>query len=190
MTEALHHNPVSVFPRDLFERCEAETRERVWRIAHTKSRREKKLAAFLIRQNIGYYLPLVLRRQPGQKRVRHSLVPVFSGYVFFKADDYERYQAMCSSQIARVIEVPDQAGLIRELKHIKTVIDVEAHVYPHEYLEQGQKVRVVSGPFKGVEGLIDRKKGGNRLVLQVSSLFEAVAVDVGADMVEPMGRVF
>ena len=191
MTHALQQNPDSLFPKDLLETAESEeTRERTWRIAHTKSRREKKLASFLVREGIAYYLPLILRRQPGQKRVRLSLVPVFSGYVFFKASDFERYQAMCSSQIARVIGVPDQGGLVRELKQIKAVIDTEAHVYPHHYLEQGQEVRVVSGPFKGVEGIIDRRKGENRLVLRVTSLFQAVAVDVSADMVEPVGRVF
>lgn len=192
MTKPLEQNPDSIFPENVLDDHEPDeaNQERIWWIAHTKSRREKMLASFLTRNSIGYYLPLVKRRQPGQKRVRFSLVPIFPGYVFFKGDAHERYQAMCSHQIARVIGVTDQSRLLQELGQIRTVIDADVQVYPHHFLEKGQEVRVVSGPFKDLQGIIERKKGECRLVLKVTSLFQAVAVDVSTDMVEPVGRVF
>ncbi|MCF8106453.1 MAG: hypothetical protein K9K64_13305 [Desulfohalobiaceae bacterium] len=192
MTRPLEQNPDPIFPKNILDEpgLKENNNGDLWRIAHTKSRREKMLASFLIRQGIGYYVPMLKRRQPGQKRVRYSLVPVFPGYVFFKGDAGKRYQAMCSHQIARVIEVTDQSRLLQELRQIKMVIDAEVNVYPHHYLEKGQEVRVASGPFKDLQGIIERKKGDCRLVLKVTSLFQAVAVDVSIDMVEPAGRVF
>ncbi|MBA2881491.1 hypothetical protein HNR65_001818 [Desulfosalsimonas propionicica] len=59
-----------------------------------KIRREKALAGYLADRGIGYFLPMVRRRQSSAKRERYSLLPLFSGYLFFKADDPGRYRVL------------------------------------------------------------------------------------------------
>ena len=183
MTESLAQMPDQLFPVDVLQ---APSSEATWRVAHSKSRREKKLAQFLVAHNIGYYLPLLKRRQPGQKRNRFSYVPAFGNYVFIKATDHDRHQAMRSNHIARVIEVQNQSRLVRELQQLQAALVVEEKVYPYDYLSQGQRVRIKEGPLKDLEGVVERKKAGFRLVLNVSSIFQAVAMDIDADLVEPL----
>ncbi|MFW6283860.1 MAG: hypothetical protein ACOC1H_00540 [Desulfosalsimonas sp.] len=78
MTLSPEKNPSPVFPEDLLENAEALPADSVcWRIAHVKSRREKALAGYLADRGIGYFLPMVRRRQSSAKRV--SGLFVFQG---------------------------------------------------------------------------------------------------------------
>lgn len=70
-----------------------------WHVARVKSRREKALANYLFKQAIGYYLPLVKKRQASKKRVRYSLAPVFPGCLFMHADTTGRYNALRTNHI-------------------------------------------------------------------------------------------
>jgi transcription antitermination factor NusG len=141
---------------------------------------------------IGYYLPMYLRRQTAKNRTRTSLIPVFPGYLFFKADDMDRHTALRSNHIARIIEVYNQLGLTQELIQIDKVLSGNVpgtiQVYPYDAVFEGQWVRVTQGPFKGVTGRIIRKDQNFRLALSVEIVRQAVAVYIDADQVEPLDR--
>ena len=183
MTLADDKNPASIFPADILDRPD---NNKPWYVAHTKSRREKALAKYLADAGIGYCLPMYKHRQTSQKRVRYSLTPLFSGYVFFRGDDFERYSALRSNQIARLIEVQSPSQLINELSNIQHVILQEASVYPYDYVAEGQSVRIKKGPLKDVEGIIIRKDRHCRLVLSVTPIMQSMAITIDADMVEPI----
>jgi transcription antitermination factor NusG len=183
MTLTETQNPEQLYPENAFE---LEVEQRPWRIAHTKSRREKALAFFLYSKNIAYYLPLFKKRQQSKKRVRFSFVPVFTGYLFFKADNTQRYDALTSNHIANIIEIKDQKHLISELNEIHKALSIDAPLYPFDFVKQGQEVEIKRGPMKGLRGIIQRKEKNFRLVLNVSGIFQALAVNVDADYVEPI----
>jgi len=181
MALTLEQNPDSIFPANILEELINGT---TWWVAHTKSRREKTLANLLSAKGIGYYLPLIKKRQASNKRERFSFMPLFSGYMFFKGSKQDRYEAFTSNQIARVIEVKDQDVLLNELARTQKALSIGGPVYPYDFLNEGQKVQVKFGPMKGVEGIIMDKKGHYRLVLNVTTISQSFAIDVEADMVE------
>jgi len=182
MTTPLNQNPESLFPADILSTIQ---KEKPWRVAHTKSRREKALAHYLARACIGYYLPMFSRQQSDSKRVRYSLIPVFNGYLFFQADDNERYKAMRSNHIANIINVGDEKRLLKELSQIEKALTGSTKVYPYDFVSKGQWVRVKRGPLKGVEGKIVRKENNYRLVLSVESIMQSICVSIESDQVEP-----
>lgn len=181
MTMSFEDNPAQAFPENILH---ASLSGDVWWVAHTKSRREKALAHFLAKKDIGYYLPLIKKRQPGRNRIRFSMMSLFPGYLFFRGGLDERYTVYTSNHIARAIEVKNQARLINELLGIQKVLESGAAVYPYDYLSEGQRVRITAGPMQGIEGIIDRKKSNYRLVLQVETIAQAIALDLEAEMVE------
>lgn len=183
MTESTVHLPDQIFPADALH---LSSEGATWRVAQTKSRREKKLAQFLAAHHLAYFLPLLKRRQPGQRRTRFSFVPAFGNYVFIRVTDHERHLALRSNLIARMIEVQDQARLVLELTHLQTALGMEEKVYPYDYVDQGQWVQVIQGPLQGLIGVVERKKPGFRLVVNITGIFQAVAVDIDADLVEPL----
>ncbi|RJP84247.1 MAG: hypothetical protein C4518_20350 [Desulfobacteraceae bacterium] len=184
MTISFNQNPESLFPENILS---ADPTGRRWRVAHTKSRREKALAHYLAGAGIGYYLPMVCRQQKNNNRVRSSFIPVFNGYLFFLADDYGRHAALRSNHIARVIDVGDEVKLVQELTRIEKVLSGGVRVYPYDFISEGKWVRVKSGPLKDVVGRVVRKDSNYRLVLSVEIICQSISVTIDADQVEPAG---
>ncbi len=181
MTLSPKDNPKQLYPEDLLSDVDAQ-----WRVAHVKSRREKALAHYLAKENIGYYLPMFQKKQANNRRQRFSLVPVFPGYLFFRANESQRYRAVCSNHIARIIDVYDIRQFLDELSQIRQTLSAGVPVYPYDFLNEGQQVRVKSGPLKDLEGIVVRKTNACRLVLSVTSIMQSVAVEIDADQVEPI----
>jgi transcription antitermination factor NusG len=92
---------------------------------------------------------------------------------------------MRSGHIANWLEVKDQVGFLKELSDIQIAAqsDGGAELYPQ--LRRGQWVRVVSGALRGVRGRISRRKEKYRIVLDLTALHAAVAVEVDMGDVEP-----
>jgi transcription antitermination factor NusG len=158
--------------------------DKPWRIAHVKSRREKSLAGCLAQAGIGYCLPMYRSRQSSGKRQRFSLLPLFPGYLFFKADEFDRHKALRTHHVARIIEVRDPATLVTELSSVYKALEGGGEVYPSQFLNVGEFVRIKSGPLRDVEGIIVRKDRHYRLIISITSIMQSMSVEVDADMVE------
>ena len=173
-------NPPVVYP----EGASIEEIEGRWWVAHTKSRNEKSLAWDLVKRGTSYFLPMVEKvRGRGGRKVKSILV-LFGGYLFFCGSEDERYGAMTTNRIASTIEVADQDRLIRELSSIQAAMSGSRQLDPFPYLQAGRRCVVTSGPLKGVEGLLVRRKNVDRLVLQVHVLGQAVSTEIDAGLVE------
>ncbi|RJP46161.1 MAG: hypothetical protein C4548_03285 [Desulfobacteraceae bacterium] len=183
MTISVNQNPEPLYPEDILT---VSRKDKRWRVAHTKSRREKALAHYLAGAGVGYFLPMVCRKQKSKNRERISYIPIFSGYVFFLADDFERLSALRSNHAARIIDVGDEVKLIEELTQIALVMSKGAQVYPYDFIAEGRWVRVKSGPLKDVVGRVVRKDRNYRLVLSVEIIMQSIAVTIDADQVEPV----
>jgi transcription antitermination factor NusG len=71
-----------------------------------------------------------------------------------------------------------------EIEAIRRVVESPVNAEPHPFLRCGDRVRVMAGPLRGVEGLLVRKKNWCKLLLSVEMLQRSVAVEVDAAMVQ------
>ncbi len=155
-----------------------------WHVLQTKSRREKKLASDLAAMRISCFLPLVRRISYYGRRKAEVEVPLFAGYLFLWGTNDEAYMADRTKHVARLIRVPDQATLEWELKNIRAAIEQRAPLLPHPYLQAGIRVQVTAGPFRGLQGVVDRMKSEDRLVLQVDAFGRAVSLEIDRTLLE------
>jgi transcription antitermination factor NusG len=155
-----------------------------WWVAHTKSRNEKALAHDLISRNISYFLPMSWKVRRKSRRTIRSLLPLFSGYLFFCGSENERTELWRTDRVANLIEVKDQQKLLRELVQIEQALRAGAPLIPDKYIKAGQKCRVIAGPLLGLQGVVVKAKGAARLVLQVDMLGQAASVEIDIDMIE------
>ena len=159
-----------------------------WWVAHTKSRNEKALAQDLVRRNINYFLPMSWKVRRQSRRTIRSLLPLFSGYIFFCGQEAERLELLKTNRVANLIEVVDQEQLVRELVQIEQALRVGAPLTPHKYIRTGQRCRVIAGPLVGLEGVAVQTRGSTRLVLQVDMLGQAASVEIDTDMIETLDQ--
>jgi len=76
------------------------------------------------------------------------------------------------------VAVPEE-----ELARIRGCLGRGMRAEPHPYLTAGRRVRVRSGPLEGMDGIVVRRKNGNRLVISLELIQRAMAVELdGADL--------
>ena len=176
-------NPPVIWP----EGASVEELAGQWWVAHTKARNEKALAWDLLKRGTSYFLAMAERVKAIRGRNVRSQAVLFPGYVFLCGSEDDRYAAMTTNRIASTIEVLDQERLVRELAGIQKALASPQQLDPYPYLKTGVKCTVASGPLKGVEGLLVRRKNVSRLVLQVRVLGQAVSTEIDADLLEVVG---
>ncbi len=159
-----------------------------WCVAHTKPRNEKALAQNLEALQILNYLPLRAHttRSPNTGRLTRSIVPVFTGYLFFNGTEEQRQLALNTNRIANTLDVPNQDQLIGELRQIQKALSVDTDIEWRAGAGIGDWVRVTFGPLAGLEGVVCRRLSRWRLALNVQMLSQSISIEVPADAIEPI----
>jgi transcription antitermination factor NusG len=93
-------------------------------------------------------------------------------------DDEQRRAALATNTVARWIPIVDERMLVNDLRAIKRLIDTERPLTPEARLEPGQAVRVCSGPLRGLEGTVVRRRGEERLVVAVRFLNQGASIEL------------
>ena len=157
-----------------------------WHVLHTRARQEKALAKTLLAAGIEHYLPLVGRVSYRGRRKCIVQQPLFASYLFMHGSVEATYFAVATKRVANAIRVSDQQRFVQELQQIRLALENRAELSPSRYLEVGRRVRVVVGPFRGIEGLIEDRSKVDRLVLQIAALGRATSLEIDADLLEPV----
>ena len=122
-------------------------------------------------------------RRRSRRKIR-SLLPLFSGYLFFCGQEDQRIELLRTDRVANLIEVKDQQKLLDELSQIEQALRAGAPLAPHKYIKAGQKCRVIAGPLIDLQGVVVTTKNATRLVLQIDILGQASSVEIDVDMIE------
>lgn len=162
-----------LYPEELFALLPALE----WRVAHVRSRQEKRLARYLLQRGVPYFLPQTTHVATSGGRTRTSHLPLFAGYVFFRGERSAREVVVRSDLTASIIEVPDQQLLHRELEQIRQLQLAGASLVPLEEFIPGDAVRITEGAFAGYSGIVARSGRRDRLIVQISLLRKTVAVE-------------
>lgn len=158
----------------------------LWYVLHTRSRQEKLLAGELAARDVRYFLPLVKRARVYGARKAVVEEPLFPGYVFLFGDVDQAYLADRTRRVANIIPVADQRQIEWELNNIRLALSQQAPLDPYPHLTKGVRVEVRSGPFRGLQGIVEEKGKESRLILQVDVLGRAVSLEIEGAMLEPL----
>jgi len=158
-----------------------------WHVLHVRSRQEKALCGDLSIRGINFYLPLVRQARFYGHRKADVQLPLFSGYVFLLGTIEQAYSADRTGRVARIIPVFNQDQMDWELTNLQVALYQKPAIAPYPFLKAGTKVEVRSGPFRGLQGLIEGRAKECRLILQVTTLGKAVSLEIDASLVDPVG---
>jgi transcription antitermination factor NusG len=157
-----------------------------WYATYTCANHEKRVAAELRARAVENFLPLYPSvRRWKDRRVRLDL-PLFPGYVFVRL-------ALCDR--IRVVQVPGVVRLVgfggvpaalpeSEVEIVRAGLSRGSRAEPHPFLTVGRRVRIVDGPFAGLQGILKQKKSGLRVVVSLELIQRSVVVDVDAAGIE------
>lgn len=146
-----------------------------WWIAKVKPRQEKQLAFDFIDHGIEYYLPIYKKVtcRPGSKKKRVFDVPLFPGYICFAQD--VPHKIFVTGRVVNLIEIKNQKKFVCDISAIYNALEHGICVEPpDDTFTIESRVEVVSGPLKGVCGVVASIKNNRQLIIEVDSLGAAV----------------
>jgi transcription antitermination factor NusG len=157
-----------------------------WYALYALHQHEKAVSRHLGQIGFKVFLPLYREVHRWSDRRKHVELPMFPCYVFFSGDLARRFEILNTPGVVSLVCSGGQVGVIpsAELEAVRKVVSSASVVQPHPFVQCGERIRVRSGPLKGVEGVVIRKKDSMRLVLSVEMLRCSVAVEVDGALVE------
>lgn len=156
-----------------------------WFVAHTRPRREKKLQQFCEREGISTTLPCYrsVHKYRGKKVVFEK--PLFPGYVFLQLLAAQRQPVFQSDHVANLLVVHDQAQFVQQLGEILKALESDLEIYLAPEIGPGMRVKVKSGPLRGLEGWVEQRYGMTTVLLRLDFIGQAAAIKLQADELEP-----
>ena len=165
------------------------TEMKYWYALHVRSRHEKKVATLLEQKQIEVSLPLVqvIRQWSDRKKLMQE--PLFRGYVFTRISfQYSRFQVLETHGAVRFAGIGKRITPIPDVQMywldtaLREIQDVQlAKAFPI-----GRHVKVISGPLRGIEGVVQYTSSTSRLVVWFDALMQGLAINIDASMIEPI----
>jgi transcription antitermination factor NusG len=130
------------------------------------------------------YLPTFPLVRRWADRRRTVAFPLFPGYVFARFALQDLYRVLAVPGLATIVRLGGRLAPIRddEIDNIRRVaagLDVTCVRPRRVRFHRGEAVRVIGGPFEGVEGVIHQVRGSSRVLAGLSiGLAVSIVVDV------------
>jgi transcriptional antiterminator NusG len=158
-----------------------------WYAIRTRARHEKRVHGALVERGVESFLPLWERWSRWKDRKKKVQFPLFPGYGFVRLDLAARLAVLRTPGVVGFVTAPDGPAPVatEEIDAIRRLVFGALHYDPHPFLAEGMEVEVVRGPLAGVRGRLMRKDRSASLVIAVTLIKQAVAVEIDAADVNP-----
>jgi transcription antitermination factor NusG len=129
------------------------------------------------------FTPTYVERRKYSDRIKSVATAVFPGYLFCRFDLSRKSSVLNAPAVEYIVSVGDEAGVIQhsDISNIQRVLDAGGYRVP--YLNVGQRVKVESGPLRGIEGILTRKHSIGELTISMELLQRSISVRIDATAV-------
>lgn len=165
-----------------------------WYACYTHGRHEKRVASRLEEAGIESYVPLRVERRRWTDRVRDVELPMFPSYVF------GRFRL---GSLRQVLDVPGIVTAVRvgpsahptpipdsDIEYARQATEqARRHCVVPEvvsFLGNGNRVRVVSGAFRGIEGVVVHLRGRTHVLVGLSAIGQGLAIQLHPGCLKPL----
>ena len=165
-----------------------KTEQNPWFAVRTRARAEKVASAQIRGQGIEEFLPLYQAKRRWFDRFKTVSFPLFSGYLFCRCERTALSRVTSLSSVADIVGFGGEKATVPDcqVQAIRQLGESGMQAAPFPYLREGALVRVRRGPLTGVMGRLVKVKKSYRLVISLELLSRSVAVEIPAEIVEPI----
>jgi transcription antitermination factor NusG len=158
-----------------------------WYVFRVRPRHEKLVSAVLRGKGYEEFLPLTHSKRKWADRSTIVDLPLFPGYVFCDLERPEIGKVICTYGIIDVIRAgssPLPANRC-EIEGLRKATEEELQLESWPYVDSSitGRLRILSGPLSGLEGVLVQVRGKERLILSVDLLRRSVLVELPSSCV-------
>lgn len=160
-----------------------------WQVLHVRSNYEKRVAQHLTVRSVEHYLPLYSQRVKWTDRTVMTERPLFSGYVFARFSPDARVTVISTPGVVRSLG-DDQGSLVSyaELERIREGLSSGLLLRPHARVSVGQAVRVRSGIFEGVEGVVTEFRQQCKVIIALAAVQQCFSLELELGDIEVLKK--
>ncbi|MEC8839371.1 MAG: UpxY family transcription antiterminator [Candidatus Neomarinimicrobiota bacterium] len=157
-----------------------------WIAVYTKSRHEQTVVNELNKKNIESYCPMFKERRQWSDRKKWVYFPLFRSYVFANIEIKENIYVLQTIGVNKIVKFQEKISIIPDqvIDNIKNIIEGEYNVEKADYFIKGDEVRVVSGPLKGLDGVVLDSRGTNKVIIKIEAIQQAFSVEISSGLLK------
>lgn len=161
-----------------------------WYAIRVKANRERVTAQALEGKGFEVCLPVYQVESHKTRGVQILRLPLFAGYVFSRFDFNNRLPVLTVPGVVNIVGFGAEGQPVDpvEMEAVLALVKADSPITPYPYLPIGQRVRVLAGPLRGIEGMVVEHRGGQRLIVSVTLLQRSIAVDLERAWLLPLLR--
>lgn len=151
-----------------------------WYPVYCKPNKEKQLVELAVSVGISCYLPTLPHSRVTRGHRIDTQIPMFPGYVFLCLNRLQNWQIKASNLILRILQVTEESeprliedlNIIRKFEKLSRTqpVSVRADLIP------GKRVIIAHGDFKGIEGIIVKKRNRTEFIVRLDFLGLSLAI--------------
>ena len=151
-----------------------------WIAVYTKPRHEKTVNRNFKKKNIDSYLPLIRQKHRWSDRMKWVETPIFKSYIFAHIDIKNYIDVLETRGVHHIIKFQNKITVIPDdqINNLKKMIEGGFDPFPSDYFTIGDKVEVVGGPLRGINGIVARNDTLGKLIIKIDAIQHAVAVQI------------
>jgi len=153
-----------------------------WIAVYTKSRHEQIVVNELNKKNIESYCPMFKERRQWSDRKKWVHFPLFRSYVFANIEIKENIYVLQTIGVNKIVKFQKKISIIpnQVIDNIKNIIEGGYKVEQADYFIKGDEVCVVSGPLKGLDGVVLDLRGANKIIIKIEAIQQALSVEISS----------
>ncbi len=162
-----------------------------WYALYTRPRHEKKVYDQLVEKGVTSFLPLIEQVRQWKDRKKRIMMPLFSSYVFVRIHLKDRYTALQTHGVVRMVSFGGKPAAIPDwqIEQLKQVIQRPETLRLENYLREGDLVEVIHGPFKGIRGRLRELRGETRVVINIDGIYQSASFVVEKELIRKIEEV-
>ena len=162
------------------------SKEKKWVAVYTKPRHERVVAENLIDKGLEVYLPLLKERRKWSDRKIWIKRPLFKSYLFVRVQLRDSIFVLKTPGIVRIIKFGGEIAIVNNssISAIKLMLEGGYKPEPTDYFIKGDKVKVVIGPLKGIEGEIAKIHDNSRLIIRIDSIQHSLSIKINSGLLK------
>ena len=157
-----------------------------WIAVYTKSRHEQIVVNELSKKDIESFCPMFKERRQWSDRKKWVHFPLFRSYVFARIHLKENIFVLQTIGVNKIVKFQNKISIIPDqvINDIKNIVDGGYKIQQVDYFIKGDEVSVISGPLKGVNGIIQDLKGDSRLIMKVEAIRQAFSIEISSEQLK------
>jgi len=175
---------ISNYKGDRSRLSQAEKRpagEKKWHVFYLRPRAENLVYRILTNLNYEVFWPVIHSIRIWKNRQKKKIrLPLFPNYLFVYSHVHELYSIKCLPQVVNYVACGGKPSTLseREVEGIRRMLGLGREITVETKFSKGERVRILSGPLKGYEGVLIEQHSKTRFGIQLKAINHAVFIDI------------